>query len=82
MSSRGLILFRDDPPALRTAGVDTKKTYGVSFVGGQVGCLLTDVVYADTVEKVLTAGKSTTKILKDFDPLSPDLLRRAPLNGT
>ena len=68
--------------ALRAAGIDTKRIYDVSFVGGQVGCLLTDVGYADTVERVLTAGKSTMKILKDFDPLSPELLRRAPLNGT
>lgn len=38
--------------------------------------------YADTAEMVLASGKSTTKILKDLDPLSPELLKKKPLNGT
>ena len=40
------------------------------------------MVYADTVEKVFTAGKSTMKTLKDFDPLSSELLRKVPSSGT
>ena len=56
--------------------------YDISFVGGKVESLLTDTEYADTVERVLTAGKSTMKILKDLDPLSPSLLKKRPLDGT
>ena len=68
--------------ALRAVGVDTKKIYDISFIGKQVGSLLTDTEYADTVEKVLTGGKSTMKIIKDFNPLSPDVIKKMPLNGT
>ena len=67
--------------ALRAAGVDTKKIYDISFAGKQVGSLLTDIEYSETIERVLTAGKSTMKILKDFDPLSPSLLKKTPLAG-
>ena len=42
--------------ALRAAGVETKKIYDISFVGGQVGSLLMDVDYSETIERVLTAG--------------------------
>ena len=67
--------------ALRAAGVDTKKIYDISFVSGQVGSLLTDVDYSEAIERVLTTGKSTMKILKDFDPLSPELLKKTPRAG-
>ena len=62
--------------ALRAARIDTKKIYDISFVGGQVGSLLTDVDYSGATERVLTGGKSTMNILKDFDPLSPELLKK------
>ena len=62
--------------ALRAAGIDTKKIYDISFVGGQVGSLLTDADYSEAIERMLTGGKSTMKILKDFDPLSPELLKK------
>lgn len=62
--------------ALRAIGVDTKKIYDISFIGGQVASLLTSTDYAETVERVLTSGRSTLKILKDFDPLSGEHFRR------
>ena len=44
--------------ALRVPGVDTKKIYDISFVGEQVGSLLTDVDYSETIERVLTPGEA------------------------
>lgn len=57
--------------ALGAAVVDAKKTYSISFVGGQVRSLQTDVEYANTVEKVVTAGENTIKILKDSTLWAP-----------
>lgn len=62
--------------ALSAVGIDSKKIYDISFVGKQVGCLLTTTEYAPTVKKVLTSGRSTMKILENFDPLSEEHLKR------
>lgn len=64
--------------ALSAVGVDTKKMYDASFIGGHAVKLLTDVEYCETIERVLTARKSTMKILKYFGPLSPELPKKTP----
>ena len=43
--------------------------------------MLADVDYSEMIERVLTTGKSTMKILKGFDPLSPSLLKKMPRAG-
>ena len=43
--------------------------------------MLTDVDYGEAIERVLTTGKSTMKILKDLDPLSPSPLKKRPRAG-
>lgn len=60
-------LFRVAGSALRAVGVGTRKIYNISFIRRRVRSLLTDADYAETVERVLTAGKSTMKTLKEFD---------------
>lgn len=67
--------------ALRAAGVDTRKIYDISFIGKQVGSLLTTNEYAAKVEEVLTSGKSTMKVLKNFNPLSSELIKRSTENN-
>ena len=67
--------------ALSAAGIDKRKIYDISFVGKQVGCLLTTNDYVETVEKVLTRGGSSMKILRDFDPMSNEHLKRPMSDG-
>ena len=43
--------------------------------------MVTNIDYSETIERVLTAGKSTMKILKGFDPLSSSLLEKTPRAG-
>lgn len=67
--------------ALEAAGIEKKRIHDISFVGKQVGCLLTSTEYAETVERVLTAGNSTMKIIRDFDPLNNEHLKKPKVDG-
>lgn len=40
--------------------------------------LLTDVECREAIERVLAAEKSAIRILKDFDSLGPELLKKIP----
>ena len=62
-------------------GIRREKDIRYIFCWGTGGVYITDIDYTETIERVLTAGKSTMKILKDFDPLSPSIIKRPPQDG-